>query len=347
MNVLMVGVDSNRKGGMWTVAEMFIEDKTFNNEVQLFYVATATGGSAFKRLIKMFVGYAKIIHILIHKKIDIVHLHMAEKGSTFRKGYVIDIAKLFSKKVVVQMHAGPFMAWYFTLSDRRKKKVKKFFDRSDVVLALGEYWKKQLSRIVSINKLRVVYNGSYCPKERNYNINGKNIVFMGLLKKEKGILDLLKAIKVIDSKLPTNTMVLLCGEDVEGNIQSLINDMELNDRVKMLGWITKEQRDQIFKDTQLCVLPSYAEALSMTVIESMCYGIPIITTDITTMRELVGEEIKLVEPGNVTMLADTLLYYSTNAEEREKSSLGLFKRANQMFSTKKCISDVLDIYKSL
>ena len=41
MNVLMVGVDKNRVGGMWTVAETFINNEWFNKKVNLYYVATA------------------------------------------------------------------------------------------------------------------------------------------------------------------------------------------------------------------------------------------------------------------------------------------------------------------
>ena len=53
MNVLMVGVDKNRVGGMWTVAETFINNEWFNQKVNLYYVATATGGSKIKRIGKM------------------------------------------------------------------------------------------------------------------------------------------------------------------------------------------------------------------------------------------------------------------------------------------------------
>ena len=77
MNVLMVGVDRNRVGGMWTVAETFINNEWFNQKVNLYYVATSTGGSKIKRIKKMLEGYLKILICLTTKEIDIVHIHMA------------------------------------------------------------------------------------------------------------------------------------------------------------------------------------------------------------------------------------------------------------------------------
>ena len=53
MNVLMVGVDEGRVGGMWTVAENYISNKWFNQKVKLYYIATSTGGSKIKRIKKM------------------------------------------------------------------------------------------------------------------------------------------------------------------------------------------------------------------------------------------------------------------------------------------------------
>ena len=44
MNVLMVGVGPKRVGGMWTVAEQYLNNKEFNEKVNLTYIATSTNG---------------------------------------------------------------------------------------------------------------------------------------------------------------------------------------------------------------------------------------------------------------------------------------------------------------
>ena len=98
MNVLMVGVDEKRFGGMWTVAENFINNAFFNSAVNLTYVASSTGGSAVRRVMKMLEAYIRVLWILIFNDIDIVHVHMAEKGSVFRKAIVIMLENYFMRE---------------------------------------------------------------------------------------------------------------------------------------------------------------------------------------------------------------------------------------------------------
>ena len=255
MNVLMVGVDKNRVGGMWTVAETFINNEWFNKKVNLYYVATATGGSKIKRIGKMLDGYCKVIKILASKKIDIVHIHMAEKGSVYRKGVVICLAKLFGAKVIVQMHAGPILAWYEKLSKKKQVMVAKIFSSADRMLVLGEYWKKQMATIIHADKIEILYNGAECPRENPYNTNGKYILYMGLLKKTKGTYDLIDAIKLIDNDLSQDIKVYLCGVDENGETARYVAKQGLQNRIVMPGWINKSTRLELLKNTQICALP--------------------------------------------------------------------------------------------
>lgn len=347
MNVLMVGVDKNRMGGMWTVSDIFINNERFNNEVNLMYVATSTCGTVLTRVIKMIVGYLRVLYILTFKNVDIVHVHMAEKGSTFRKGWIIKIAKRYGKKAIIQLHAGPFMNWYNNVSITKQNIIKSFFCNADCVLVLGEFWKKQLSEIVDDNKIKVLYNGTYSPEQNKYNPNGINIVFMGLIKQSKGVYDLLDAIKEIDEELNDEIRVLLCGYDEEGIIEDEITLRGLNNRVKMVGWVDCKKKEEILSNACLCILPSYFEALSMTVIESMCYGIPIITTNISTMKELLGTKIPLVQPGDIKGLSDLLLEWIGNKKLRLDISEYLYTRGKTYFSVANNIDNTLKIYNMM
>ena len=148
MKVLMVGVGPQRLGGMWTVSEVYLNNKVYNEQNKLIYVATSTCGSIIKRIICMLIGYVKVLFHLCFSNVDLVHIHMAEKGSAFRKGYIAKWARNMKKKVVIHLHAGPFMNWYSTLDNSTKKKIVEIFNTADKVLVLGEYWKKELTQII-------------------------------------------------------------------------------------------------------------------------------------------------------------------------------------------------------
>lgn len=347
MKVLMVGVSEKRVGGMNTVAQYYKNDEKFNKKVSLKYVSTSTNGTKITRLLYMFYGYIKVIYNLLFFKPDIVHIHMAEKGSVYRKGYVAKISKRHKKKVIIHLHAGPFMAWYDSINEKSQKKVLKIFSYADKVLALGDYWKKELSRIIDEKKISVLYNGVECPNKNNYNSKSKNIIYFGVMKKEKGIYDLLDAIKIIDNKLDKDIKVLLYGNDLVGDVQNKIDELKLNDRVRMMGWFSREQIDEILKNAMINILPSYFEGLSMTIIEGISYGIPTITTNISTMPEILGDYKYMIDPGDINSLSKFIYDLSENENNRLKISDFLYKRSIKLFSIKKQIENTLKIYEEI
>lgn len=347
MNVLMVGVGPKRVGGMWTVAEQYINSREFNDKVNLTYIATSTNGSMLTRFLYMVLGYIKILWVLNTRPIDIVHIHMAEKGSTFRKGRVAKWARNKNKKVIIHLHAGPFMAWYKTVQKDKQETIKGIFHYADRVFVLGEYWKRELTEIMPDKKMVVVYNGVNCPEENAYNINAKNIVYFGVMRREKGVYDLINAIKMINDQLSKETKVILCGNDLEGDILEVIEKAGLKERFKLPGWVSGKEKEEIYHNAMIDVLPSYYEGLSMTVLEAMALGIPVITTDISTMPEVLGENGILVNPGDYKDLSKAIMSLLNSDNLRMTASKEEFNRATKMFSKEIFINKTLAQYTSL
>ena len=82
----------------------------------------------------------------------------------------------------------------------------------------------------------------------------------------------------------------------------------------------------------------------MTVVESISYGIPIITTNISTMPEIVGDSIHMVLPGDIIDLAETIKNLISDKSKRYEQSRYLYRRAKNIFSIEKNINETLRIY---
>ncbi len=344
MNVLMVGVGPKRVGGMWTVAEQYIKSKKYNDEVNLSYVATSTNGSIIARFLYMIQGYIKILWILNTKPIDIIHIHMAEKGSAFRKGRVARWGRKKGKKVIIHLHAGPFLAWYKTLSEDKQNRIREIFTCSDQIFVLGEYWKRELAEIIPEEKMLVLYNGIECPQKNPYNLNARNIVYFGVMRKAKGTYDLIEAIRLINDQLPKETKVVMCGNDLEGDIPQVIEKSGLKDRFELPGWVTGEKKERIYQDAMIDVLPSYYEGLSMTVLEAMARGIPVITTNISTMPELLRTD-RLINPGDSRALAEEIINIEQSIGLRKEISDIQYKKACESFSVERFIDKTIMYYR--
>ena len=343
----MIGVDDTSIGGMLSVSNQFKSSVLYNENVELFYIPTATRKNVFIKILFFFKALVNICWCLKRNNIDIVHIHMAEKTSVSRKAIVMSLAKKYGCKIVVQLHAGPFMKWYDSLTDKKKKAIRKVVNMPDKLLVLGNYWYDQLLKIVDEKKLGVLYNGVIVPQSNPYNPNAKNITFFGHLKKEKGIYDLLIAIEQIKEKLPEDTKLNLCGTSDEFDINHYINEHKLSEVVNYCGWINGIKKEDILKNTAISVLPTYIEGLSMTVLEGMAYGIPIVTTNVTTMPEMLGGIVDLIEPGSIDSLSSGIIDLLFNKQKRIVISHEEFERANSTFGVEKIIEQTLRIYKGI
>lgn len=343
----MTGVDKNRLGGMWTVSNNYITSKEYNNLVELKYIATSTNGSKIKRLLLMFISLIKIRKELKCNDYDIVHIHMAEKGSVYRAMKIINIAYKHNVKIVVHMHAGPFIDWYDTLKNSKKLNIKKSFEKVNKFLVLGEYWKNTLIKLIPPEKMTVLYNGVDIPKKNYYNIESKNVIYMGVLKKEKGIYDLIDAIKLIDNQLDNNIIFKLYGIDLEGDIENRIHTLNLENRIYLMGWIDGDKKEKMLQDALISVLPSYFEALSMTVIEAMSYGIPVITTNISTMNEILNNKAQLVPPGDISSLSNLLMKLINSKNMLKNISKNEYQLCNEKFSLHSNIINTIRVYKEI
>lgn len=127
MNVLMIGVDKTSVGGMLTVVENYLNDKEFCNQTNLNYIATVIRSNKIKKITTFIRKIPQIIYIIRKKKIDIVHVHMAERGSVFREGFVILLAKILGCKTLIHMHGATIEEWYKKQNFLIKKLTERIF----------------------------------------------------------------------------------------------------------------------------------------------------------------------------------------------------------------------------
>ena len=329
------------------MAEMYIDSTEYNEQVHLTYVATSTAGSKLKRLNAMFQGWRKAKQIIAAGKADILHVHMAEKGSTFRKGMLVKYARRHNVKTIIHIHAGPFMEWYHTLSDGKKNHVRRYFESADRVIVLGNYWKKKMAELKPERDIKVIYNGINVPEHNLYCADSHNIIYMGRINEKKGIWDLLDAVKRINLSLPENTVFQIYGEDETGKLENRIAEMGLEKRVEIKGWIGEQEKQNAYLNAMIMVLPTYIEGLSMTVLESMAYGVPVITTGITTMPELLGGITDMIVPGDTEALAEKIVELGQDQSKRKEISRKEFEKVKKYFSKTEMISKTIEVYHEL
>jgi glycosyltransferase involved in cell wall biosynthesis len=183
--------------------------------------------------------------------------------------------------------------------------------RATFVVVISEFSRSQLYRWVAYRdwaKIRVVrcgldasfFDGAAVPPP-----SGRQLVCVGRLAEQKGQLILIEAARLLAEQTDDFTLVLVGEGPMRGEIEALIDQFGLGNRVTLLGRQNNaEVRKQILASRAL-VLPSFAEGLPSVLMESLILGRPVISTYVAGIPELVEPGVCgwLVTPGSVESLA--------------------------------------------
>lgn len=327
--VLIIGPSPTRsKGGMATVIQEMLESKILNNDFDLEMHESYRDGNIFYRLI--FSIYSFVKFLFIYKKYDIFHLHVASNGSTFRKMIYAKLIEKANKRIILHIHGGQYLEFYKSLSKNNQVKVKKFLIKADYVIALSEKWKSCFEKNFKLKNCIVLQNGididkyeeaKKYPKELN-----KKILFLGRIVEEKGIFDLMEALSIAIKKY-NDICIYVGGDGDKRKVLELIKKYRLENNFKLVGWLNEEKKIKMLSKVDTFILPSYYEALPMSILEAMACGKAIISTKVGAIPEVISEENGiLVDVGDTLNLAKAIIkcceeevwmreVYSTNIEK--------------------------------
>ena len=131
-------------------------------------------------------------------------------------------------------------------------------------------------------------------------ILGFTLLFLGLLGKNKGIYDLLECIRDHKVEFQGKLKLYIGGNGEIEHVKQLIKEYGIADIVIFEGWVSGDKKIELLNKSDAYILPSYKEGLPISILEAMSYGMPIISTPVGGIPEIVsnGENGYLVEPGN-------------------------------------------------
>ncbi|MBU5689126.1 MAG: glycosyltransferase [Candidatus Aenigmarchaeota archaeon] len=193
----------------------------------------------------------------------------------------------------------------------------------------------------------LIYQSIDIPKQvPKINFTG-NILYAGRLSKEKGVKYLIKSLTIVKKEFP-RVKLLIAGDGPERSyLEKLVKKLKLENNIKFLGWLNKENLKNLYENVDFIVLPSiWQEPFGLTGLEAMSYGRPVIAFNVGGISEYVinnkngflvdvfdikslGEKIKI-------LLNDkkTLLEFSKESIKKSKefSDDIFFKKIKKLYS---------------
>ncbi|WP_198597835.1 glycosyltransferase family 4 protein [Blastococcus atacamensis] len=312
IRVLNVGPTVDQPGGMASVvAELVTQNEQSASPVDLRVVDSGGIGSPPRRGAR----FARVLLGAATARVDVAHLHVASRGSTWRKAAVARACSLRRLPYGIHLHGAGYAAFLSSSAPARKRLVERFFHGAAYVVVLGEPWARLVADELSVprSKIHVVHNGVAggaapvvpWPADRR-----KRVVFLGQIGARKGVPELLQAFEQLDA-VPDAELVLAgppspSEPDVVRQVEEAARARP--GRISYVGALSRARSQELLGEAYVLALPSHAEGLPMVVIEAMSQGVPCVTTPVGAMEEAVTDGVNglLVEPGNTDALAEQL-----------------------------------------
>lgn len=343
MKVCMVVPDADVKGGIASVVNGYRE-YNFEPSCEVRYVESYRDGSKWQKFIKAIKGYFEFGKVISKDRPDIVHIHSSFGPSFYRKMPFIYLASWKKIPIVNHIHGADFDTFYKSASSLKKNRIKKVYNKCQILLALSEEWKKNLEMIVPADKVVILENYCRIP-DLQKNIKKKQTLFMGEIGKRKGCFDLPEIYRKAVAK-GEKVPLIVAGDGALSEVKNLFEEKNLSDIVSFPGWIRGDDKLKILRESAIFLFPTYHEGMPMAVLEAMAYGMAIISTNVGGIPKLIEDGVSgyLCEPGDVERLADRLAELFMDEEKRKSFGDAARQHAIKNYSMESHIAKLLVIY---
>lgn len=256
------------------------------------------------------------------KNVEILHAHTAA-GTDFRRtAEVVKIAKRMGKKIILHSHASSFKDFYRDADYKKKEWILNVLLKADVLIVLSVSWKQYFIGIgVPEEKIVVLHNITSYPQIKDVDKDESKIrlLFMGEIGQRKGVFDLLRAIGSHREELEEKIELRIGGNKNEEQLLNTIRDYHLEGFVHFEGFVSGEKKVELLNWANVYVLPSFNEGLPISILEAMSYKMPIISTPVGGIPEVVDDSNGvLVEPGDEEQIYEAIRKYVDDRSLIEK-----------------------------
>lgn len=312
--IIMLGPSPAEKGGMGSVETLILN--ITSNEFTIRHITTWNGRASRFTQLSMAIVFIKALFAFLGKlfkgEVDLVHIHISERGSVIRKSVIAIICIVTGKPFILHAHGCEFHEFYDPLPPGMQKLITAIFRRSAYLIALSDSWRKYYVETCHLAPEQVVVlnNPVALPEQwqKPEPVGRLKFVFLGKINKRKGIFDLLTAFAHLEPRYRNQVELVLAGSGEVEQAQDLVTQLGIQDQIVFLGWIDQQQRDQLLAESDVMLLPSYNEGLPMAILEAMSWGLAIITTPVGGIPEVIENDKTglLVTPGSILELTTAM-----------------------------------------
>ena len=213
---------------------------------------------------------------------------------------------------------------------RLSRQTKYAVKQSDKIVAISNSTKDDLVKCYNIDegKIEVIYPGAdpifSTPGESLRATPGVScpyFLFIGSLKPIKNVPRIIEAFSLFLKKTKKRYELVLAGSDFwpDEEIMAVIKRLKMYKQISILGFVEREDLPPLYRGAKALVVPSLYEGFGLPILEAMAAGVPVITSNVSSMPEVAHAAALLVDPYNIGEISQAL--YKIDQDEELAAKL--------------------------
>lgn len=236
--------------------------------------------------------------------------------------------------------------------------------KSDKIITVSKFERNRIKEFFGLPQLDqslvAIYNGvteHFAPvtdkaelkrvKEK-YKLPDRYFFFLGNTDPKKNTPGVLKAFSDYLKKTKEDVYLVMLDYEKQSlnNILNDINAPELIDRIILTGYVINSDLPSIYNQCEIFLYPSLRESFGIPMLEAMRCGVPVITSNTSSMPEVSGGAAYIVDPYKPEEITNAIIEINSNKQLRDDLVKKGLKQAEK-FSWNNMALEVLELYKSV
>ena len=308
----------------------------------------------YSRIIKIFgnsISSALLIKLVKNRNnFDIIHAH----SHLFLSTNLCALMRFIGSSPLIISNHGLMSAsapvWF---NKQYLKTIGKWtLNRADKIICYTHGEKENLEKLgIDSKKISVIHNGVditlFSPSTSEKIADKKQILWVGRFVTGKGVEYLIEAFTLAHKKIPGTHLVLVGGGPEKPAIEDKIRKLHLQSSVTIMEYLDNDKLPQIYKKSDIFVLPSLMEGVPRTILEAMACGVPVVTTNLPHLVGIIEGAGLVVPPKDPKSLSDAILTILEDASLAEMMGQRGRNRIEQEYSWEDTVGKVLSLYESV
>jgi len=236
----------------------------------------------------------------------------------------------------------------------REKKIKNktiwsmAWKMNSMIITISQDAKRELVKNSGINpeKIGVIYNGIDISRFKKSDADSNVIGTVSRLSQEKDNFTMLEAFKIISSRLDNVSLVIAGDGPLKESLKAKVESLKLEEKVIFLGF--RNDIPEVLSGFSVFALSSLTEGISISLLEAMASGKPVVATNVGGNPEVVsdGETGLLVPPKEPDKMAEAIIKILSDRDMAKRMGEAGRKGVEEKFSLERMVKEYQEIYEA-